>query len=89
MSEKIDEGLETIVKRILRVSEVRDEMSMKNIPTWDSLKHVELISELEEAFHINVEIEDVMHMTDIKGVFEVNPVKYEENDIKALIGRFF
>jgi len=71
MSNKIDNVLETIVKRVLRVNEARDDMSMKNVPTWASLKHVELISELEEAFHINVEIEDVMHMTDIKGIRSV------------------
>ena len=71
MSEKIEGMLETIVKKVLRVDEARDDMSMKSVPTWDSLKHIELISEIEEAFQINVEIEDVMHMTDVKGIRNV------------------
>jgi len=71
MIENIMDTLERIVKKVLRVDEFHDNLSMKNVTTWDSLKHVELLGEIQDAFNINLEIEDVMKMFDIKGIRSV------------------
>lgn len=71
MIENIMDTLESIVKKVLRVDEFHDDLSMKNVTTWDSLKHVELLGEIQDAFNINLEIEDVMKMFDIKGIRSV------------------
>ena len=35
------------------------DMQFKAIPNWDSLTHVQIISELEDIFHISIPIEKI------------------------------
>lgn len=44
--------LEQVVARVLRcaVTELDDESGTRTIASWDSLRHIEVVMELEEAF---------------------------------------
>ena len=46
-------------KRVLDVDDCDAELRQENTEEWDSLKHVELIFELEEAFDIDVAPDDI------------------------------
>ena len=41
--------------------ELNDTFSFKDVEKWDSLTHITLISELEEAFDVMFETDDILH----------------------------
>ena len=49
----IDKKIEEIFKKVFLLSNV-NEIYREKFPIWDSLKHIELILELEDAFDIEV-----------------------------------
>ena len=48
---------------VLGVSEamLNDSFTFKAVPQWDSVAHLSLISELEDAFDVMFESEDILH----------------------------
>ena len=48
---------------VLGVSEkaLNEEFTFKTVPQWDSVAHLSLISELEDAFDVLFESEDILH----------------------------
>ena len=42
-------------------SELNEEFNFKDIEKWDSMTHLSLISELEAAFDVFFETEDILH----------------------------
>ncbi len=41
---------------------VNERTSSQSVPGWDSLKHIEIVSSLEEEFDIVISIEDIESM---------------------------
>lgn len=52
-----------IFKKIFEVNEdeLNEEFNFKNIDSWDSFTHLTLISELEDAFDVMFESDDILH----------------------------
>ena len=48
---------------VLSVDEtvLNDSFTFKDVPQWDSVAHLSLISELEDAFDIMFDSEDILH----------------------------
>ena len=46
-----------IMREVFEMDEVAADASQKNCPRWDSLHHLTLAAELEEAFDIELEPE--------------------------------
>ena len=42
-------------------SVLNDKFNFKDVEEWDSLRHLTLISELEDAFDIMFETDDILH----------------------------
>ena len=63
--------LETLFKKTMGTKEFRDDLSMTTVTGWDSLKHVEFLTEIEEQFGINIDIQDIMKMTDVLSIKQV------------------
>lgn len=66
-----------IVSTIFSISEseVRDEMSSKDIADWDSMNYLLFISELEKEFSMSFSMDEVMNaktLGDIRAVVERN-----------------
>ena len=40
---------------------LNDSFTFKNVPQWDSVAHLSLISELEDTFDVMFESEDILH----------------------------
>ena len=51
--------------------EVSDEMSYNSFPGWDSLKHLELVSALEDAYGISLEMDDVIMLESVGKAKEI------------------
>jgi acyl carrier protein len=64
---------ESIVARVFGLSRtaVSDTTSNANVPAWDSLNHVTLILELEEAYSLSLSAEDALGMTDVGAIKRV------------------
>ena len=63
MKEHIKEVLVTVLKR-----EVDDMTSQANSPEWDSLHHLNIIVELEMAFDISFEPEEMGEMKSVADI---------------------
>ena len=52
----------------LKQEEIKDEMTMKDIEVWDSLTHMNLIASLEEGLKIELDMDEIVEMKDIKTI---------------------
>ena len=57
-----------IMREVFEMEDVMTDASQKNCERWDSLHHLSLASELEEAFDIELEPEEIAEMTDFARV---------------------
>ena len=53
-----------------------DELEYNSIPEWDSVGHMSLVANLEEAFDIMMEMDDIIDFSSYKKGFELI-AKYE------------
>lgn len=66
---QIIEELSAILKAILG-KEVTAETSRENEPTWDSLKHMQMVFAVEEQFEVQFEEEEIAELTSVKAFAE-------------------
>ncbi|NNU76524.1 acyl carrier protein [Clostridium estertheticum] len=60
---------------IKKIEDINDEMGPDEIEGWDSLGHVELVTNLEEVFDIALNVVDISRM-------------YTIGDIKKIVGKY-
>ncbi|MCE2926269.1 MAG: acyl carrier protein [Rickettsiales bacterium] len=68
--------METITKlmaRVLRVSESRitDDLHMRDIAEWDSLKHMELIVAIEQNYRIELTGDEIADMVSLEAIKQI------------------
>lgn len=64
----LEEKVLAIMRETFGVEEVATDASQKNCEQWDSLRHLALASELEDAFDLELEPEEIAEMTDFSRV---------------------
>ena len=52
----------------LKEEELNDGLTMEDVESWDSLTHMDLVTSLEEGFNIQLTMDDIMLMRDIKTI---------------------
>ena len=64
-----------VIAKVLEVepSEIELDCGIGDMPEWSSLKHLQIISELEQAFSIKLQAQDIMELEEIGDL--VNLVK--------------
>lgn len=55
----------------LRKEDVHPAMTPDDVAQWDSLAHVRLVSAIEQTFHCQLDIDDVMALTSFGAILEV------------------
>lgn len=55
----------------IEASIVKDDLKYQSIPEWDSMSHMFLISELEEAFDVEIDTDDVIDMSSVAKAKEI------------------
>jgi len=60
---------------IKKIEDINDDMGPDEIEGWDSLGHVELVTNLEEIFDIALDVVDISRM-------------YTIGDIKKIVGKY-
>lgn len=65
--------LEKILSNTFRIpaEKITDHLSMKNLPNWDSLMHMNLVMSLEEAYSIELSMEEIMIMVDVATIRKI------------------
>jgi len=64
MSSSADEKLKDILAKVLLLDEskISDGMSRKGVKEWDSMAHLMLVSEIESAFEVTMDDDDIMEI---------------------------
>ena len=67
------EKLKQILCEVLKIKEddLNDQLTMKDIENWDSLKHMDLITSIEESLKIELSMDDIISMIDIKTIRKI------------------
>ena len=66
------EKYDTIMIRNLKVTpEELPGLKYRGIPAWDSMTHMDIVAELEEAFHIRFENLDIMRFSSYEKGLEI------------------
>jgi acyl carrier protein len=70
MSEGTDKKLKNILAKVLLIdeSQISDGMSRKTVKEWDSMAHLMLVSELESAFEVTMDDDDIMKIQTVADI---------------------
>ena len=76
----MDEKVTGLLAEVLRMpaSQITDDLEMKDVYNWDSLKHMELIVSLEQSFGVELSFEEIVAM---RGVGEIKRVLRERGAV--------
>ncbi len=80
MSETIlkNDLLTDVMMRILEVDTVTPDMSVDTTPSWNSFRHIQLMSELERTFGVRFEFYEIAEMTNVKLIKNALQIKTGE-----------
>lgn len=67
----IEDQVMEIMRSVFGIEEISTDISQKNCERWDSLRHLTMASELEDAFDIELEPEEIAEMTDFSRVISM------------------
>jgi len=69
----VNERVELLVAEVLQIpaASITDDLAMKDLDAWDSLKHMELIVSLEETFGLQLTFDDIVAMQSIRDIKRV------------------
>ena len=70
MSDSTDKKLKAKLTKVLLIDEykVSDEMSRKTVKEWDSMAHLMLVSEIESAFEVTMDDDDIMEIQTVADI---------------------
>jgi acyl carrier protein len=71
------EQIREIMRNILGIEEITDNISQATCDTWDSLRHFSLIVELELLFSISLEPEEITQMQSLEAIHAILSEKIE------------
>ena len=65
--------LNQIISGVLRMKEeeLKNGLTMQDLESWDSLKHMDLITSIEKDFDIQFSMDEILIMTDIKTIKKI------------------
>lgn len=69
----MDEKIEGLLAEVLQVppTTITDELTMKDLDAWDSLKHMELVVSLEQNFDVQLSFDDIVAMQSVGAIKRV------------------
>ena len=69
----MNQKIETLMADLfdIKKEDVTDSVTMANTDGWDSLKHMELIVSIEQAFGIELSFEEIVAMQTLKDIKKI------------------
>lgn len=71
----MDERILEILKQVFELKNVDESCSQINCKQWDSLKHLELVVEIESEFDIELEPEEIAKMKSFSDIRKILQTK--------------
>jgi len=68
---KIINNLIEIIKKIVRSNAVNSDSSTVNLPQWDSLSYMAIISEVEVVYHVSVTQDNIENFDSIQSIADI------------------
>ena len=65
--------MENLLSEVLQMpaSGITDDLTMKDVDAWDSLKHMELIVALEQSFEVQLSFDEIVAMQSVSAIKRV------------------
>ena len=75
--EEITVKLKSVFQKVLEENDITitREMTAQDIEGWDSLRHIQLISEVERAFGIKFKLREVLGMKNVGDLIDLIHIK--------------
>ena len=69
----VDDKVSNVLAEVLNMpaAQISADLAMKDVDTWDSLKHMELIVSLEETFGIQLTFDEIVAMQSVRDIRRV------------------
>jgi acyl carrier protein len=76
-AEEITGKLKSVFQKVLEENDITitREMTAQDIEQWDSLRHIQLIGEVEKAFGIKFKLREVLGMKNVGDLIDLIDVK--------------
>ena len=76
-NEEITVRLKTVFEKVLEEKNITitRELSAQDIEKWDSLRHIQLISEVESAFEIKFKLREILSMNNVGDLIDLIDAK--------------
>lgn len=70
---EVNGRLETILKKVLGLTpeQATLDLSMDDLPAWDSLRHMELIAAIEAEFGLELTFDEIIRMRTVRCIQDV------------------
>jgi len=67
------QNLQEVIAKAFGITpnDITDDLEYQSIPEWDSVSHLVLVTELETAYGISIEMEDVLTMGSVGKIKEL------------------
>lgn len=68
-----EESVKRLIAEVLEVSldTITNDLSIGDIPEWDSLAHMKIIAALESSFEVILDIEQTLEIEDVDDILDV------------------
>ena len=75
--EEITSKLKSVFQEVLEENDITitREMTAQDIEKWDSLRHIQLISEVERAFGVKFKLREVLSMKNVGDLIDLIHIK--------------
>ena len=72
-NEEITVRLKTVFEKVLEEKNIpiTRELTAQDIEKWDSLRHIQLISEVEMTFGIKFKLREILHMNNVGDLIDL------------------
>ena len=77
--EEIVGKLKSVFQKVLDEKDIAitREMTAQDVEKWDSLRHIQLISEVESVFGIKFKLREILHMNNVGDLIDLITAKQE------------
>ena len=66
----VEEFLE-VIRKVLGRDDITEETQIKDVEEWDSLKHLQIIMEIEDRFKVRIPLEKVGEISSVKDLYDI------------------
>jgi len=60
-----------VIKEVLGRDDITEETQIKDVEEWDSLKHLQIIMEIEDKFKVRIPLEKVGEISSVKDLYDI------------------